>query len=239
MVTVYWLATAAAFAGAIALLALWTPTEATMGVVQKIFYLHMPSAIALLVCGLIVFIAGVGYVWTRRMAFDDLGASAAGAAVLLGAVVLITGSIWGHVAWWGGNVWWMFTPRLTFSLVLFLLYLVYVAIRPLVDSAQRRAVVCAVFGIIAFLDVPLVWLSARLIPDPVHPPTVQMAASMRLTLLAWFVPVGLMVAGLVAAGYRLNRLRTLRQAERAAARAAAPGRARGRSAASEPAGETP
>jgi len=237
-VAAYWLATAAAFAGAIALLALWTPREATMGVIQKLFYLHMPSAVGLLACALVVFVAGVGYLRTRRMAFDDLGAAAAGVAVLLGAIVLITGSIWGHAAWWQATgQWWMFTPRLTFSLILFLLYLVYVAIRPLVDSAQRRAVVCAVFGIIAFLDVPLMWLSARLIRDPLHPKRVEeMAGSMWVTLLIWFVPMGLMIAGLLVGAYRLNRLRTIRRAELTAARAAAS--ASRRPPTRQPAGET-
>jgi heme exporter protein C len=238
LVISYWLATAAAFAGAIALLALWTPREQTMGIIQKIFYLHMPAAAGLLACAAVVFIAGVGHLWTRRMAFDDLGAAAAGVAVLLGAIVLITGSIWGHAAWWQATgQWWMFTPRLTFSLILYLMYLVYGAIRPLVDSAQRRAVVCAVFGILAFLDVPLVWLSARLIRDPLHPPSIGMTGPIKLTLLFWFVPMGLMIAGLVVGAYRLNRLRTIRGVEQAAARAAASAAAR-RAPDRQPAGET-
>ncbi|MCG3180791.1 MAG: hypothetical protein BIFFINMI_03154 [Phycisphaerae bacterium] len=204
-VTLYWLATAAAFAGGVALLILYTPRERTMGVIQKVFYVHLPSAICMLLCGLLVFVASIGYLGSRRMWWDDLAAAAARVAILLGAIVLMTGMLWGHIAWWGRMRWWYFTPKLTFSLLLFLLYLVYVMIRPAVESPQRRAVVAAVYGVIAFLDVPLVWLSARLIPDPLHPVNEGMAAPMKMTLLYWFVPVGLMVAGLIVARFRLNR----------------------------------
>ena len=119
--------------------------------------------------------------------WDDLAAAAAKVAVLLCSGVLITGMIWGRAAW---GQWWTWSPRLTFSLILWLLYAVYLVLRSSIESGQRRAVVAAVYGLTAFLDVPLVWLSARLLPD-IHPSSVQLAGPMKLTLLAWFVPVTL------------------------------------------------
>jgi heme exporter protein C len=115
--------------------------------------------------------------------------------------VLITGMIWGKSAW---GRWWTWSPRLTFSLVLFLLYVVYLMIRMSVESGARRATIGAVYGIIAFLDVPLVYLSVRLMPD-IHPTSISLAPEMKLTLAAWFVPVILTTAGLIAAKYNLNR----------------------------------
>ena len=65
--------------------------------------------------------------------------------------------------------------------------------------------VSAVYGITAFLDVPLVWLSARLMPD-IHPASIQLAQPMKLTLALWFIPITLASLGLIAAGFRLNGL---------------------------------
>ena len=155
----------AAFAGCVALLVWYTPTEQTMGSVQKIFYIHLPVAICTFAAAFVVFVAGIGYVMQRHAWWDDLGAAAGKVTALFCAIVLLTGMIWGKSAW---GQWWTWSPRLTFSLVLFLLYAVYLMIRPSIESPQRRAVVCAVYGIAAFLDVPLVYLSVKLMPD-IHP----------------------------------------------------------------------
>lgn len=198
----YWLLTAAAYAAGIALVRRFAPAIEGMGASQKIFYLHMPTAVCMLAAALVVFVASVGYLWTRRMLWDDLAASAAKVVVVFGVVVLVTGSIWGHSAW---GVWWTWSPKLTFSLVLFLLYLVYVIVRPAVDSPQRRAIVSAVFGVVAFLDVPLVWLSSRLMKD-MHPANIQLEGTTVKLLLYWFIPALLMTAGLIVTRYRLARM---------------------------------
>jgi ABC-type transport system involved in cytochrome c biogenesis permease subunit len=109
--------------------------------------------------------------------------------------------IWGRAAW---GVWWTWSPRLTFSLILFLLYVVYLVIRSSVEGRERRAIIGSVYAIIAFLDVPLVWLSARLLPD-IHPGSVQLEPAMKMTLLASFVPVTLLAVGLVVTRFVLNR----------------------------------
>jgi heme exporter protein C len=213
----YWLLTAAAFAATLAMLWVYTPTELTMGVVQKVFYLHLPVAINTFLACLLVCVASVGYLWQRRMWWDDLAGAAGKIAALFCGIVLLTGVIWGKSAW---GQWWTWSPRLTFSLVLFLLYVVYLMIRPAIESPQRRAVVCAVYGIAAFLDVPLVYLSVRLMPD-IHPTSISLAPEMKLTLLAWFVPVTMLMAGLIATRFQLNlRLRALRE-DRAEAHASA------------------
>lgn len=125
--------------------------------------------------------------------------AAAKVAVLLGLIVLLTGMVWGRSAW---GVWWTWSPRLTFTLMLWLLYVVYVVVRPAVESPERRAVISAVYGVVAFLDVPLVYFTARLLPD-VHPASVALAGSMKLTLVVWFIPVTLIAVGLIVGRYRL------------------------------------
>jgi heme exporter protein C len=198
----YWLVSLALLAIAIVLLATYTPTEATMGPIQKIFYLHLPCAISTFLACLTCFVGAIGYLWQRDLAWDDLSAAGAKVGVQLCSIVLLTGMIWGHSAW---GQWWTWSPRLTFSLILWLLYVVYLMIRASVESSQRRALICAVYAIIAFLDVPLVWLSVKLMPD-IHPTSITLAPRMKVTLIAWFVPIVLIAAGLVVANYQRNAL---------------------------------
>ncbi|MHC4413773.1 MAG: cytochrome c biogenesis protein [Planctomycetota bacterium] len=207
----YWLLTSVLFVATITMVVVYTPVESTMGPVQKIFYLHLPVAINTFAASFVVFIASIGYLWQRDLWWDDLAAAAGKVTVLFCAVVLLTGMIWGRSAW---NIWWTWSPRLTFSLILFLLYVVYLMIRPSIDSPQRRAIVCAVYGIAAFLDVPLVYLSVKLMPD-IHPSSIALQTEMKLTLAAWFIPVTFLMAGLITGRFRLNRrLRALDERDR-------------------------
>ena len=205
----YWALTLASLAAAVVLAFGYTPVERTMGPVQKIFYLHFPVAINTFLACMLCFIASIGYLWQRRAFWDDLAAAAAKVAVLLCSVVLLTGMVWGKHAW---GHWWTWSPRLTFSLVLWLLYAVYLMIRPSIESPQRRALVSAVYGVVAFLDVPLVYLSVRLMRD-IHPTNIELAPAMKLTAGLWFIPVTLLTAGLIVARYRLNRKQTLHARE--------------------------
>ena len=190
---VYWGIVLASFAAVTIMLFTYTPVE-KMGQIQKIFYVHMPVAICAFLACLVAFVGGVGYLGKRDMAWDDLSAGGAKVAALMCTVVLVTGMIWARSAW---NTWWEWTPRLTFSLLLWLLYVVYMIVRSAIESRARRATICAVYAIAAFLDVPLVYLSARLMKE-MHPPSAKlMSMSMKLTLAAWFVPVTLLTAGLI------------------------------------------
>jgi heme exporter protein C len=199
----YWLATALLTVLGVGLVAFYVPDEASMGPIQKIFYLHLPVAICTFLACLVCFVASIGYLWQRDAWWDDLAAAGARVGVQLCSVVLLTGMIWGRSAW---GQWWTWSPRLTFSLVLWLLYVVYLMVRLSVESDSRRAVIGAVYGVIAFLDVPLVWLSTRLMPD-IHPTSIELASPMKLTLAVWFVPVLMLAGGMVLAKFSLNRQR--------------------------------
>jgi len=198
---IYWLTTLALLVIGVVMVFAYTPTEVTMGPVQKIFYLHMPIAICTFFSCMVVFIASVGYLWQRKAMWDHLAHAAAQVVVIYAAIVLLTGMIWGRAAW---GAWWQWTPRLTFSLVLWLLYVVYLVIRPSIESSQRRAMICAVYGVVAFLDVPLVYLSVRLMPD-IHPTSIELEPAMRNTLLFWFIPVTMLTVGLITASFRLAK----------------------------------
>ncbi|CAN5436477.1 cytochrome c biogenesis protein CcsA [soil metagenome] len=198
----FWAFTLALFVVALVRVVKFTPDESTMGPIQKIFYLHLPVAINTFLACLVAFIASIGYLSQRKTWWDDLASASARVAVQLCTIVLITGMLWGKSAW---GQWWTWSPRLTFSLVLWLLYTVYLIIRSSIESAERRALISAVYAIIAFLDVPLVYLSVRLMPD-IHPAGIELASEMKLTLVLWFAAVTVFSAGVIAAKYGLNRM---------------------------------
>ncbi|MBL9120836.1 MAG: cytochrome c biogenesis protein CcsA [Phycisphaerae bacterium] len=221
----FWALNAVLFAAVLAMALWYAPIEKSMGLPQKIFYAHLPVAINTFVAAFIVFIASVGYLWQRQLWWDDLADAAGKVTALFCAIVLLTGMTWARSAW---QVWWTWSPRLTFSLVLLLLYVVYPMVRGAIESPQRRAVVSAVYGVVAFLDVPLVYLSVKLMPD-MHPSSITLEPAMKHTLLAWFAPVTLMMIGLVHTNFRLNTALRLRNAVDAPARSPRTGPSTGRS----------
>lgn len=135
------------------------PDERTMHEVQRIFYFHLPSWITSFTAFTVVFVANIGFLLTRRFQFDCLGVAAAEVGVICCTIGLITGPLWARPVW---GVWWTWDARLTTTFVLWLLYISYLLLRGLLEDPQRRAALSAVFGIFAFLDVPLVYLSNRL-----------------------------------------------------------------------------
>lgn len=147
------------------LIFLFAPEERSMGQVQRIFYFHVPSAWVAGLAFLVVFVASIGYLWKKDRKYDMLAYSAGEIGVIFASLVLITGPIWARPVW---NIWWDWTPRLTLFLVLWFIFIAYLMLRNFVDSEERAARFSAVFGIIGFLDVPIVYLSIRLWRD-IHP----------------------------------------------------------------------
>ena len=186
------------------------PTERSMGDIQRIFYLHVPSAWTAFIAFFIVFIANIAYLTRRRQQWDWLAVSAAEVGLAFCTVVLVTGPLWAKPVWF---IWWTWDARLTSTLVLWLLYLTYLLLRTLVDDPARRAIVSAVFGIFAFLDVPLVYMSIRWWRTQ-HPQPVIAGGEgsgldplmWRVFLLCWAALLGLMVL-LLRQRYRLERAR--------------------------------
>ena len=201
LMTVYWAICIATLAIAGGMVAGYAPVEATMGPVQKIFYLHLPVAVCMFAACIGVFIAAIGYIWQRHERWDHLSLAFAEVSVILASIVLVTGMIWGHHAW---GHWWTWSPRLTFSLILWLLYFVYLMLHRSLQPGHRRAMICAMYGIVAFIDVPLVYLSVKLLPD-IHPSDAVDALGLADMLLVCFVPVLLITAGYVLDRYRHAR----------------------------------
>ncbi len=135
------------------------PTEKVMGEVQRLFYFHMGAAIAAFASFFLVFIAGCFYLWKRSIVWDRLALSGVECGVLFTSVVLVTGPIWARPVW---NTWLpLGDPRVMTTLVLWLIFLAYLLLRSSLVEGDKKYRICAVYGIIGFLDVPVVFMSIR------------------------------------------------------------------------------
>src|SRR5690554_2460452 len=135
-----------------------SPPDRDMGHLQKIMYVHVPSAWMAFIAFGLVFLASLAYLARRDERLDLFAASSAEVGVVLTALTLALGSIWGRPTW---GVWWTWDPRLTTTAILFLLYAGYLALRSFTEDPERRARWSAAVGILAFLNVPIVYLSVR------------------------------------------------------------------------------
>ena len=154
--------TGLAFVGIVASLYaafIYASTEAVMGPVQRIFYFHMGTVWVATIAFIIVFISSIQYLRKESHFWDVLALSSAEIGVLFITLTIITGSIWAKPVW---GTWWTWDPQLTTTFVLWILYVVYLILRSSAGGDPRKAKYAAVFGIIAFLDLPLVYASARL-----------------------------------------------------------------------------
>jgi heme exporter protein C len=137
-------------------------TEKGITVEKNIVYVHVPSAICASLCFVVLLVAAIGYLKTGKAIWDYVGAASAEVAFVFATVLNITGSIFAKPFW---DTWWTPSPRLISAAVLWFLCVAYLILRASVESPPRRARVCAVFGIIAFLDVPMLFITARATQD--------------------------------------------------------------------------
>lgn len=191
----------------------YAPLEETMGVVQKIFYIHMPLAWWSFVSFFVVFAASIRHLVKRDAGSDIVAGAAAEIGVLMSGLALISGSIWGRSAW---GVWWTWDPRLTTTLIMWFVYAGYLVLRGSDIGGERRALVCAVLGVVAFLDVPLVFISAR-IWRSVHPAVLASKGGGLEPEMLHALFVNLAAFGLVWLTMLLSRVRIGRAQERARA----------------------
>ena len=144
---------------------LYAPTEQIMKEVQRIFYFHVSAAMVSFVAFTVVFVGGVGYLRTRNRIWDMMAVSAVEVGVFLTIIVLTTGPIWSRPAW---NVkdyflWLKWDdPRVLTELILLLIFVSYLILRAALPEGHRKYAICSVFGIIGFLDVPVVYFSIYL-----------------------------------------------------------------------------
>ena len=162
-----------------------SPAEGDMGHLQKIMYVHVPAAWMAFISFFIVLVYSVAYLWRRRENDDLVAASAAEVGAIFTGLTLMLGMIWGRPAW---GVWWVWDARLTSTLVLFLIFVGYLALRAFVDDASQRARWSAAVGAIGAINVPIVYMSVKwwrtLHQPPSSPATLDPAYTMGLRINA-------------------------------------------------------
>jgi len=183
------------------------PREKTMGDLQRIFYFHVAAGISGLTAFALNFAASLMYVIKKDRRWDSLALASAESGVMLLTIVLVTGPIWAKPVWF---VWWTWSPRLTSSLILWMLYVAYLLVRNYVVDADRRAMLSAVFGIVAFVDAPIVWFSIRWWRD-IHPSpmleTGGLAPAMRPALWTCLAAFLLLMVYLIRRRFHLEEIR--------------------------------
>jgi heme exporter protein C len=181
----------------------WAPTDAVQGDVYRIIYVHVPSAWLAYLAFVVVFLASIGWLWSRRPIFDAIAVSSAEIGVLFTGLALVAGSIWAKPTW---GVWWTWEPRLITTAVMFVMYIGYLLLRGLSTDFERRATRAAILGAVLVLDVPIVHLSVLWANSLHQLPTVLRAAgspaldgSMLLTLMVSVAAFTLIYVYLMAA----------------------------------------
>ena len=145
------------------------PPDRLQGQVQRIMYVHVPSAWVAYLAFFVTFAASVRYLWRRDLGADRLAVSAAEVGLVFTGVTIVTGAIWGKATW---GVWWDWDPRLTTTALLFVIYAGYILIRSSIVDRVRRARAGAVIGIIGFANVPIVHFSVLWWRSLHQPPTI-------------------------------------------------------------------
>ena len=185
------------------------PTDSVLGHVQRVFYFHVPIAIMSFLAFFVVFIGSLMYLIKRTPKWDAIAHASAEVGVVFVTLALITGIIWARPIW---NTWWTWEPRLTTTLILWLIYVAYLMVRSYAPSQSKGAIYAAVVGIIGFIDVPIVYYSVvwwrSIHPSPVVGPFAQADAldgTMAWILLYSFITFLFFFAYMVAERMELRK----------------------------------
>ncbi|MFH1018192.1 MAG: cytochrome c biogenesis protein CcsA [Pseudomonadota bacterium] len=193
------------FLGALAVIFFYAPIEKEQGVVQKIFYIHVSSAITMYLGYGIAFLAALMFLLGKSRIWDEVAVSAAEVGFFLNTAVLLTGPFWAKATW---GAWWVWDPRITSTALMWLLYAAYLVMRSYLATDTRGRTITSVLLVVDLLVVPLVHFSVKLWRG-MHPPQGILTPRMLVTMAVTIVAVLLLGATLFRARFRLERSRTL------------------------------
>ena len=188
----------------------WVSTEIRQGIVQRIFYVHVPAAWTPGLAFGIAALTSAMYLWLRDERLDRAAVSAAEGGMVFGAIMLTTGPLWGKIAW---GTYWTWEPRLTLTLLLWFIFLGYFMVRSATDNPEKGKRFAAVVAIVGALDIPFIHLSViwfrSLHPAPVviKPEGPSLPGDMLTLLLASFAVFTVLFFGLFLLRYALETVR--------------------------------
>jgi len=182
------------------------PAEVTMGELVRVFYFHLPPAIICYLSLIVSVVTGLIYIRTKDFKYDALSESGALLGLVYGLITLISGAIWANATW---GVYWNWDPRETTTLILWFAYLGYFLLRMSIENPERRASSAAVFNILAFMTVPLSYVSFILWPS-LHPRLGGDDGGLGLTGTMVQALVMNIIGGVFVFGYVLKKTYDLR-----------------------------
>jgi heme exporter protein C len=187
-----------------------------MGIVQKIFYFHVPSAYAMYIGATACLLGSVTYLARPSDGSDALALAGAELAVVFGAIVLTTGPIWGAKAW---GTFWTWDPRLTTALLSVLIYVAYLVLRAFAGDGEGERRFAAALGILGAANLPIIHFSVQKWGGQ-HPTVITgrggglQDPDMKIALIVGFLAFTLLAVMLIWARTRLEVVRSrLRRAE--------------------------
>ncbi|MDN0063627.1 cytochrome c biogenesis protein CcsA [Collinsella ihumii] len=167
---------------------------------QKIFYLHVPVAVASFAAMAFAAFFAIRFLMTRDRAFDVRSKTAMEITLVFIVATMISGDLWTYFEW---GVWWTWEPRLTTYFILMLLVIGYFILRNAFDDPERRARFSAVFGVVAFIDAPISFLITRLVPTSIHPVVFRTDSGLPPMML---IPFLLGLFGMLMVAFALYRI---------------------------------
>ncbi|HEX2909423.1 MAG TPA: cytochrome c biogenesis protein CcsA [Chloroflexia bacterium] len=191
------------------------PSDVDLKYSQRIFYFHLPANIMCFAAFTAYFVGAIGYWRTRKRKWDILMVAGLEIGVFFSLIGIVTGSIWAAYAW---GTFWTWDPRLTTVTIMLVVYLAGWMLRNSIDDPNRKAALTAVFGIVGFINVPLVFFSTRFFPATLHPIIFRVGAEgketttglegfMNVALAVSFVAVTLLFIYLMLQRIRLENMR--------------------------------
>jgi heme exporter protein C len=186
----------------------YAPVEARMGIVQKIFYFHVPAAYAMYVGFVICAIASAGYLIKRKPSWDAVAVSAAEVGLVFCAIMLTTGPLWARKAW---GVWWTWDPRLTTTMLAGMIFASYVVLRSFGEAGDAERRFAAALAIVGLFLLPVIHYSVQRWRGT-HPTVITsrgggLAPEMLHTLLFSFLSFTFLASWLIWTRVRNERAR--------------------------------
>jgi heme exporter protein C len=190
----------------------FTPLEALQGAAQKIYYIHVPSAIGAYTAVSITALASLIYLWLKDERADRMAEASAEVGLVFMSMVLITGPLWAHKIW---NAWWVWWDlRLTLSLFLWFVIVGYLVLRGAIEDPAQRGRYSAVLAVLGALLIPFIHLSvyfstAHMHPDPIvlQPSKPKLPPEMLITFLSGIGAFLLLCLAMIQSRYRLGEMK--------------------------------
>ncbi len=192
----------------------WVPQEERqLGSSYLIFFFHFPSALNCMEFFLLGGVFSAIYLRNKSPSMDLWAVSSIEVGMLACTITLVTGGIWARAAWGEWDTWVINDPRLMSVYFMWLTYAAYLALRSSMDQGKRRELYCAVFGILASINVPVVYYAIRIFGKENHPMSLTLnTTSMKVT--QWFGWASFLVLYIGLVRLRRNYYQRCRQLDR-------------------------